>query len=564
MIRTFTAAHARVATAAGAAMVVVVVVMCLLAWWAGRVAKVVATGGSLGTLSVQLGIGIGLMAILSVAAAGRDLALARLSGAFSSAMRAAMLTALIRRPVAAVRAQSSADAVTRLGSDIALLHHALLRTLAIWLPNVVTTIVLLGAVIVTSPFLALVTALLIVPVLVVTSRSSARLHDAVRDSQERVARLGALIADALAGVREAKVFRREAAIEQRSREMSDAIFAHTLREEQIALTVPSVVTFVAFVGACGLVLAAAWQFQQGGLDGPDLTRFLVLLAMLAGPLQESARSSSAVTRFRALLHRCQEVLDSPREPEDDRQPTDALAPDAIRLEGIRVGYPSTGFALGPIDLTIAQGETVALVGPSGAGKSTLLELIPHLVVPTSGRLSFVGPGDQSPTLGAIRGACAYVPQEPYFFEGTIRDNLLFAAPHASAGSIAAVCAAAHVREFVQRLPGGCDAPIARGALNLSVGQRQRLAIARAMLVDPRILLLDEPTASLDEESEQLLIAALRTFCRGRITILITHRPAMLTLADRVVTLRNGQIERIVIGGQHASTAARHAKHVALP
>ncbi len=561
-VRSFAAAHLRIIFVAAAGMVAVVGAMCVLAWWAGQVAHDAASGASIGDLTKRLAIGIVLMALLSAAAAGRDLALTRLSGGFSAAMRARMLRALIRQPVAAIREQSAGEAVTRLGSDITLLHQALLRVLAIWFPSVVTTVVLLGAIIVTSPFLAIVTALLVLPVLFVTARSSLRLQHAVRDSQERVAKLGALIADAMAGVREAKVFRRELAIEERSRAMSDAIFAHTLREEELALTLPSLVTFAAFVGACGLVLAATWQFQLGAMDGAALTRFLVLLAMLAGPLQESARSSAAVTRVRTLMQRCQEMLDAPQELADAQDAGTSIRSGGVRFEHARVDYPGTGFSLGPIDLNVEPGETVALVGPSGAGKSTLLELVPQLVAPDSGRLCFES-GLGTPTLSDVRAVCAYVPQEPYFFEGTVRENLLFASPMASPEAIARACAAAHVDEFLQRLPEGFDARVSRGALNLSVGQRQRLAVARAMLVDPLILLLDEPTSSLDAESEHLLVDALRQFCQDRTTILVTHRPMLLALAHRVVTLRGGRIESVVTGQRKPASTARVERELVL-
>jgi len=247
------------------------------------------------------------------------------------------------------------------------------------------------------------------------------------------------------------------------------------------------------------------------------------------------------------MHRCGDVIGAPMEPDDDS--TD-VAPDGdgrLAFDRVTVTFPKTGFSLGPLDLDVAPGETVALVGPSGSGKSTMLELIPRLLEPDGGTLRWDGVDAGAAPLRTLRAACAYVPQEPYFFPGTVRDNLRFAAPQASDHDIATVCRAANVDEFVRRLPGGHDARLERGALNLSVGQRQRLAIARAMLVDPRILLLDEPTAALDEASEQLLIGALRQFTEGRTTLLVTHRPAVLVLAHRIVRLHNGRVIAVEAG-----------------
>lgn len=545
--RAYAAAHPSIVAAAVAGMLVVVVTMYGLAWWAGRVAADVAGGAPLGALARRLAVGLVLMVVLTICASTRDLALARLSAGFAAAIRSAMLRTLVRLPLPAVRAHASGDVVTRIGGDIALLHHALLRSLAIWLPSVATSVALLAATIATSPMLAAVTVLLVVPVLVVTTRTGAQLQRAVRDSQERVAVLGTLVADTMAGVREAKVFRREDAIEARASALSNDVFAQTMREERLALTVPAIVTLVAFVGACGLVLAAAWEFERGAIDAEGLTRFLVLLVMLAGPLQESARSASAVARFRALARRCRQLLDAPIEHDESTASPDASLDGQIRFASARIEYPSTGFTLGPIDLDVRAEETIALVGPSGSGKSTLLELVPRLVATTSGSITFGEPTGRVPSLGAIRGACAYVPQEPYFFDGTVRENLRFASLNASNDDIMAVAGAAHVNDFVRRLPGGYDARLTRGALNLSVGQRQRLAVARAMLVDPRILLLDEPTAALDEESERLLIEALLRFTERRTTLLVTHRPALLTLAHRIVQLRDGHIVAVSEG-----------------
>jgi ABC-type multidrug transport system fused ATPase/permease subunit len=235
----------------------------------------------------------------------------------------------------------------------------------------------------------------------------------------------------------------------------------------------------------------------------------------------------------------------------EREAADATAiedaPGALSFRGVTVRHPGTGFILGPVELEVVAGETIVLVGPSGSGKSTLLELVPRLADPDDGAILLDGVELSRLSLDSLRGRCALVPQEPYFFAGTIEENLTFAAPHVDRRALHLACRAAHVEEFVQRLPQGYATPLARGASNLSVGQRQRLAMARAMLVSPRILLLDEPTAALDDESEQLLVDALRAFSDGRTTIIASHAPRVLPLAHRIVRLVHGRVVGIEAG-----------------
>ncbi|MFN8582179.1 MAG: ABC transporter ATP-binding protein [Gemmatimonadaceae bacterium] len=549
-------AHPRPCAAALAGTVGAVAAMYTLTWWAGVAARRVAAGQSLGGLALHLTLGVVIVASLTAASALRDLALAHMSATYSARLRSVMFQSLIRQPMSALRERSAGEAVTRLGSDITALHQALQRTLTVWAPAVATTVALSIAVIAVSPWLSAMTILLIAPVLAITSSWSGRLQSAVHASQDRAAQLGSLIAESLAGVREAKVYRREEAIGGHAADLSHQIFEHAQHEERAALLLPSIVTVAAFAGVCGVLLAAAWQFQRGAIDLGAFTRFLVLLAMLAGPLQESVRSSSAVGRFRALRRRCIGLIESARVEVVADEPTDRLG-GGVRFSGTRVTYPATGFRLGPIDLDVRDGESIAIVGPSGSGKSTLLELVPQLVRASAGSIEY--PGATRVSVSSVRQACAYVPQDPYIFAGSVIDNLRFARSDAALSEVLAACRAAHVDEFVRRLPDGYRTQLSHGGGNLSVGQRQRLAVARAMLVNPRILLLDEPTAALDIESETLLVESLASFSRGRTMLLVTHRPSLVVLAHRIVHMREGRIERIEPGPRAAEREGlRHA------
>lgn len=546
-VRRHLGANGRQVATALLALVLASVSLFALARWAGAFLPALVAGAPLATLWRDALVGIALLALATGSAAIRDVTLVSIATDFSATLRLEMLRALVRQPAAAARAQPAGETLMRIAGDITLLHQSLVRVLALWGPSVVTSAILLGALVATTPVLALATVLLIAPMLVAIGRVSGRLMGAVRLAQEHLATLGGALGEALAGVREAKVFRREEALERRFAELSNRAVQHMLREERLAVTHPAAVSFVAVTALLGLLLLAAWWHRRGAIDAAGLTQFLVLLGLLAGPLQESFRSYGSTVRLRTLYQRCAELLATPPE----REAADAIvvhdAPGALWFRGVTVRHPGTGFVLGPVELQVVAGETIVLVGPSGSGKSTLLELVPRLADPDDGGVLLDGVALPRLSLASLRGRCALVPQEPYFFAGTIEENLTFATPHVDRSALRAACRAAHVEEFVQRLPDGYATTLVRGASNLSVGQRQRLAMARAMLVAPRILLLDEPTAALDEESEQLLVDALRVFSEGRTTIIASHAPRVLPLAHRIVRLVHGRVVGIEAG-----------------
>jgi ABC-type multidrug transport system fused ATPase/permease subunit len=286
------------------------------------------------------------------------------------------------------------------------------------------------------------------------------------------------------------------------------------------------------------VLLTAILHSRGAVTNDAMVRFLVLLGLAVGPLQESTRSTGAIMRCFAIMDRMATVLAAPVE---DDAPAATRCPrltGRIAFAGVAVVRPGGGFVLGPLTLDVAPGEIVAIVGASGSGKSTLLDLVTRLVEPSEGVVSVDGSDIRSVQRASL------VPQDPLLFRGTLGENIRFGRPNATDAELAAAVFAAHVEEIVTQLPRGLSTPIdARGA-NLSVGQRQRIALARALLRDPRILLLDEPSAALDVESEHLLLDSLRRFCAHRTTLLVTHRTALLALAHRIVVLERGRVVRV--------------------
>jgi len=524
-----------------ACLAVVVGCMFALAAWASTLMREIITAHSVSGLALHLAIGVAITLALTAATFGRDFLLVRSSTRFASDLRMTMVARQLRRPVADVTSAPAGAFISRISNDIALVHYALVRGLAVFAPNVLTLGALGTALLLTSPVLTAVTAALAAPMLALIAYFGRRLQGTTRGSQQQLANLTALAAECLDGAREAKLFGREQMLESRFRELSKTHLELALGEERAVALHPAAVTLGAVVGLAGLVFMSVWLRERGALSDDALVRFLVLLGLAVGPMQEIARSSSTVARFIALMRRCVELLHAPVEEDS---PTAVVLPRGqgrVTMHDVRVEYAQTGFTLGPLNLHIESGETLAIVGPSGAGKSTFIDLLPRLVLPASGCIRIDGHDISQVTRASLRSFVAVVSQTPFLFSGTLLDNLRFSRPTASRKDVMRVARDAHVDEFASRLPRGYETELQPHGGNLSVGQRQRIALARTMLADPRMLLLDEPTSALDAESEQLLAAALARFSAGRTVVLITHRQALLALAQRVITMHAGRI-----------------------
>jgi ABC-type multidrug transport system fused ATPase/permease subunit len=254
-------------------------------------------------------------------------------------------------------------------------------------------------------------------------------------------------------------------------------------------------------------------------------------------------------KARASMDRINEFLrERPRVAERFRAFTPERVAGVIAFEDVRFSYTPEREVLREISFVAARGETIALVGPSGAGKTTITNLIGRFYDPTVGRITLDGIDLRDLSLKALRDNISMVFQNTFLFDISIRDNIAFGRPDATAGEIAAAACASNAWEFIEQLPEGLDTPVGERGVRLSEGQKQRLGIARALLRDAPILILDEPTSALDARSEQLLQSALGNIMRGRTTLVIAHRLATILRADRILVVDDG---RIVEQGSHS-------------
>jgi subfamily B ATP-binding cassette protein MsbA len=305
---------------------------------------------------------------------------------------------------------------------------------------------------------------------------------------------------------------------------------------------------------------------HGAMSAGDVILFLTVLGMLFGPASAFVNLYAGIAVAMGAADRIFEFVDSP--PEKEAAAPVTLAREGsrnrgldVRLEGVTFRYDAEGpDVLSEIDLHVGPGEVVALVGPSGSGKTTLVSLIPRLYDATSGVVSVAGRDVTTVALSDLRRRIALVPQEPYLFGTTIAENIRFGMDGASDDDVVAAARAANAHPFIADLPDGYATEVGERGTRLSVGQKQRIAIARAVLRDPDILILDEATSAQDSESERLVQDAMARLMQGRTALVIAHRLSTIQRADRIVVLDAG---RVVESGPHAALLAKGGRYARL-
>lgn len=313
-----------------------------------------------------------------------------------------------------------------------------------------------------------------------------------------------------------------------------------IRLGRLEATIAPLLRLAAAAYLLGLVWLGRDRLGAGGMAAGELVAFLLYALLLTGPVSSLAGLWSAFRQARGALENLDAVLGLPPERDDG-----GCAPARIRglvtFEDVHFAHPGRPPLLRGVRLAIRPGEVVALTGGNGAGKSTLAEMLLRFHEPSRGRILLDGRDLRDYRLDALRGAVASVPQQPLLFDGSIAENIRFARPGATDDEVAAAAGQAGAATFIEALPQGYATPVGDRGRRLSGGQRQRIALARALLKQAPVVILDEPTAMLDAAGERAFVAAARRALAGRAVLLITHRPASLDLADRVLTLRDGRV-----------------------
>lgn len=422
---------------------------------------------------------------------------------------------------------------------------------------------LLASAFVLNPTLAAV-AMLVVPAAYLPIRAlGAWSRRASKEALESGARLSAVAQETLAGIRVVQLHGAETARAQRFGDANEAHFRAQVASVTAQVVPGPVVELLAAVAVGAATYIGGRQVLAGTEEAGDVLAFLAAIGLMNRPLKGVAQVYSLWMRAVAAEESVDRLLDTaPAVPPDApgaEPPAPPRAPQHLRVGALDFGYGESPVLHG-VSLDIRPGERVALVGASGAGKSTLLSLLARLRDPSAGSITWGGVDLRAMALGTWRSQVAVVTQEPFLFDDTVAANIRLGRPGASDAEVIAAADAAHADAFVRALPGGYGARVDELGMRLSGGERQRLCIARAILRDAPLLLLDEPTSNLDAESEAAVVAGLEALCRGRTVVLVAHRLSTVREVDRIVVMDGG---RLVEEGTHEALLARGGPYARL-
>ena len=469
-------------------------------------------------------------------------------------LRSHVYAHIMTLPVKFFDARKTGEITSRLTSDVSVVQSTVSSSLASAISQAITLIGGLVLMFVASVSLSVVVLSFLPIAIVAAAVFGRRLRRISTHYQDKVADANASAEEAIAANRVVKWFTAEETEIRRYVGKVQESYRVALRRARLRALFSPFVQFVGF-GTIALVMwIGGRQVLNNSLTAGGLVTFLLYSLTVASAIGAFTGLYGSLQEALGASQRIFELLGEERGIQDPDAPISMAA-----VEG-RITFDNVGFrysdrdidVLESLDLEVAPGEVVALVGPSGAGKSTIVQLIPRFFDPTSGRILIDGVDLRDLRLRELRSYMAAVPQETQLFSGTIMDNLLLGKPHATVAEVHAAAQAANAHDFIETFPSGYDTIVGERGIKLSGGQRQRVAIARALLNDPRILILDEATSSLDSESEATVQEALDRLMMGRTTLVIAHRLSTVRGADRLAVIDDG---RIVQEGNHEELLA---------
>jgi ATP-binding cassette, subfamily B, bacterial len=509
----------------------------------------------------------GVAAALGLFSAGRFYMVSWLGERVTADLRNAVYGHVLKQSPQFFETTQTGEVLSRLTGDTTLVQTVVGSSLSMGLRNLVMGVGAIGMLVYTNPYLMLQIALGLAVVVVPSVVFGRRVRKLSRASQDRVADSSAIAAEVLNAIPIVQSYAAEGREATRFNESSTNAFNVAIRRSK-ARTV-----LVAFI----IIATSAWLLwglyqgtqavMSGRISAGHLGQTVVYVIILASASAVLGETYGDLLRAAGATERLVELLETSSPIASPLNPVPApeiRAGSAIKFESINFSYPSRPLqpALNGFSMSVAPGETVAIVGPSGAGKSTVFQLLLRFYDPTSGRIELDGVAIKDMALSDLRQRVGIVPQDAVIFSSSALENIRYGKPQATDEEVKAASIAAFADEFILRLPEGYNTFLGERGVRLSGGQRQRIAIARAMLKNSPLLLLDEATSALDAESERMVQAALESAMKGRTTLVVAHRLATVQQADRILVLDHGKLveigthhELVAKGGVYARLAA---------
>ena len=524
--------------------------------------------------ALNLAVGGYIVAVGIGYLAGRKqyLAINRAGEGFLRDMRVLVFGRLQRQSMAFYDREKAGVLVSRMTADIEsmseLIQWGLLQFLSAALVLVLAFVLLFAM----SWQLTLI-ALLVFPVLIVASirfqRQSNAAYLTVRD---RVGANLSTLQEGISGVRIVQAYGREDEQHRRFVTSNRALYDAHMHSVRVSTWYFGLVEFAGILSTAMIIGAGGWMVHTDRITLGTVAAFVLLLSLLFEPVQQLSQLYNTVQSAAASLHKLFTLVDAVPDVDEAADAVELPTTGAIEVEGVSFAYEgSPRPALHGVDLVVASGERVALVGPTGAGKSTLAKLMARLYDPTEGRVSFGGVDLRQATMTSLRERIVVVPQEGYLFGGDIMENVRIARPGATDHEVRSALRDIGALERFEAFPEGLRTEVRERGSRLSAGERQLVSLARAALVDPAVLVLDEATSNLDPGTEAVVEHALETLMRGRTTIVVAHRLSTVRRADRIAVVDAGALaelgthdELVALGGRYAALASAWERSSAGP
>jgi ATP-binding cassette subfamily B protein len=521
-----------------------------------RAVDTIAAGGSLGRVGGIALLMIGIALVQAVARTFSRFVIFNVGRDIEYDLRNDLFAHLERLPLAYYQSQQTGDLMSRLVNDIT----AIRMLLGVGFLNLINTpIYYVYAVSIMASLDWRLTLAALVPyplVLLIVKRTSRQLMERTLKVQEGLAAMSSRVQENLSGIHVVKAYVREQEETEAFARLNESFSAQNLELARVRGVIMPVMRAASTLGTLVVLWYGGTRVIAGVLSLGDLVAFIGYLHILAWPTMALGWMLSIVQRGRAALQRLEHIFGTVPAIDDRRAVPDGAVRGELTFHDVDFAYhtPTNGHAvLRQVSFQVPAGATLAIVGRTGAGKTTLVNLIPRLFDATAGRVTIDGRDVREIPLAQLRGALGFVPQDPFLFSRTVRDNIRFGQPDADDDAVRRVARIAALDRDVDELPRGYDTIVGERGITLSGGQKQRVTLARALLVDPTILVLDDALSSVDTETEGRILGQLRGLMRARTSIVIAHRISTVRDADMIMVVDDG---RIVEMGHHTELLER--------